>query len=229
MNGGAEEDADLRFLTELMHTRRYTLGRPVDPRLLPDGSQVLFLRSGARSPVLSLYAFDVATGKTRELISPATLLGGAAEEVFAEEKARRERMRVALAGFTSYDVSQDGRTVLLTLSGKVYVLPVAGGVATLVAAPSAAGCPPFDPRLAPDGQSVSFVRGGELWIAPASGGAARSLARSGGKDITVGQAEFVAQEEMGRFTGYWWSPDSSSIAYEIADASKVDKLFIGDP
>jgi len=31
---------------------------------------------------------------------------------------------------------------------------------------------------------------------------------------THGLAEFVAQEEMGRFSGYWWSPDGKHIAYE---------------
>ncbi len=34
-------------------------------------------------------------------------------------------------------------------------------------------------------------------------------------------AEFIAQEEMDRDTGYWWSPDESRIAYARVDESPV--------
>src|SRR5690606_19489267 len=36
-----------------------------------------------------------------------------------------------------------------------------------------------------------------------------------------GVAEFVADEEMGRHTGYWWAPDDSAIAYARIDESPV--------
>jgi dipeptidyl-peptidase-4 len=44
-----------------------------------------------------------------------------------------------------------------------------------------------------------------------------------------GEAEFVAQEEMDRFSGYWWSPDSRSIAYQETDLSPVEEIHILDP
>ena len=37
-------------------------------------------------------------------------------------------------------------------------------------------------------------------------------------------AEFVAQEEMGRMTGYWWSPDESKIAFTQVDEAPVDEI-----
>src|SRR5437016_10293975 len=46
--------------------------------------------------------------------------------------------------------------------------------------------------------------------------------------LTHGLAEFVAQEEMDRSSGFWWSPDSRSIAYEEADLSRVEKLAAMD-
>src|SRR5690606_29427594 len=36
-----------------------------------------------------------------------------------------------------------------------------------------------------------------------------------------GVAEFVADEEMGRHTGYWWAPDDSAIAFARIDESPV--------
>jgi dipeptidyl-peptidase-4 len=225
---GAAEDADVRFLRDLAETRSFQLGRPVSARPTPDGSQVLFLRGTARSPELRLHAFDVATGQSRELLTPAQVLGDAPEQLSEEEKARRERMRVSMKGFTSYQLSEDGTLVMVSLGGKVYVVPVAGGAAREVAGPEG-GEAPFDPKLSPDGKVIAFVRGGELWTAPVSGGRARRLTSGATGVKTHAQAEFVAQEEMGRHTGYWWSPDSRRLVYQETDHAKVEQLYVGDP
>src|SRR5829696_4333794 len=100
------------FLRDYAATRGFMLGRPVKPQPTPDGTAVLFLRSEARSPKQSLYEFDVATKQTRELLSPAKLLGGTDENVSPEEKARRERQRFSVGGFTDYQLSEDGKRVL---------------------------------------------------------------------------------------------------------------------
>ena len=71
-------------------------------------------------PKLSLYEFDTATGKTRELLTPEQLLKGAEEHLSPEEKARRERQRVSVGGFTDFQLSQDGSHILVALSGKLY-------------------------------------------------------------------------------------------------------------
>jgi dipeptidyl-peptidase-4 len=47
--------------------------------------------------------------------------------------------------------------------------------------------------------------------------------------LTHGVAEFVAQEEMARAAGFWWSPDSESLAYEEADLSPVETRYIANP
>src|SRR5262249_20808951 len=170
------QDADLQFLRDLAQTRGYKLGKPTNATPLPDGSRVLFLRSEARNAQLRLYSFDVASGGVRELITPEQVTGASGEQLSPEEKARRERMRVSVGGFTSYSLSHDGAKVLVSLSGKVYVVTVADGKAREVAAPEKSG-PPFDARLSPDGTMVSFIRGGELWVAPVAGGKPRQLTR----------------------------------------------------
>jgi dipeptidyl-peptidase-4 len=225
----ADEDAaDLEFLTAYTETRRFGLGEPTRIELLPDGSQVLFLRAGPRKSSNDLFAFDVKTGQTRELVTAAKLLGGEKEKLGAEERARRERMRTITTGITAYDVARDGKSVAIALSGKVYVAAVTDGAAIEVAAHDDKDHPAFDARLAPDGRSVAFVRGDELWVVPAAGGPARQLTHGAGGDVKHAQAEFVAAEEMDRFEGYWWAPDSTALVYEIADAGKVEKYYAGD-
>src|SRR5689334_11942519 len=108
---------DNNFLRDYAETRGFMLGRPVKARPTPDGKAVLFLRAQARVPKLRLYEFDVATGRTRELLTPEAVLKGAEERLSPEEKARRERQRVSVGGFTDFQLSRDGSLVLVSLSG----------------------------------------------------------------------------------------------------------------
>jgi dipeptidyl-peptidase-4 len=118
----ADEDANLKYFRDIAETRGYSLGRPVAPKLTPDGQTVIYLRGGARDPVLRLYEFPLPAGPERELLTPAQLLGTSEEKLSAEEKARRERERVTLKGFTRFDLSKDGTRLLVTLSGQLYVV-----------------------------------------------------------------------------------------------------------
>ena len=117
---------DPGFQRAYAETRGFQLGHPTAGKPTPDGSAVLFLRSQPRQPTLGLYELTVASGQTRPLVTPAQLLGGAEEQLTVEEKARRERMRIVDRGFTSFGLSDDGRRVLLPLSGRVYVYDRAG-------------------------------------------------------------------------------------------------------
>ncbi len=214
------------YLRAHAETRGFMLGRPVQAQPTPDGKAVLFLRARARVPRLRLYEFDVATGKTRELLTPEKVLKGAGESLTPEEKARRERMRVSVGGFTRFQLSRDGRLVLVSLSGKLYVFDrTAGTVRELATGPGTI----LDPKFAPDGKSVAYVRDHDLYVYDLEPGKERRLTTGGTALVAHGLAEFVAQEEMGRFTGYWWSPDSHLLAYEEADARGVEVWSVADP
>ena len=62
--------------------------------------------------------------------------------------------------------------------------------------------------------------GGDLGLLPM--GAVPELQWAGARAHNRGMAEFVAQEEMDRLTGYWWSPDSDAIALTRVDESPVE-------
>src|SRR3954466_5301547 len=110
------------FLREFAETRRYLAGRPTNAQLTADAKWVLFLRATQKDPRQLLYELDLASGQTKELLTPESLLKGASETLTVEEKARLERQRVTARGFTSYQVSRDGAKVLVVLSGKLYVV-----------------------------------------------------------------------------------------------------------
>jgi len=218
------ESADLRYFRELVETRNYSLGQPISPKMTPDGKAVIFLRGGARDPVLRLYEFTIAVAKLREILTPEKLLQGVEEKLTPEERSRRERERQSLRGFTSFELSKDGSKLLVALSSKLYVVTRADARVTELPGQSW-----LDPHFSPDARSVAAVSGGELHVIDLEKQTDAALTSGATKTIEHGLAEFVAQEEMNRHEGFWWSPDSKSIAYQETDNSGVESRFIADP
>ena len=141
---------DATFLKDYAETRRFMAGRPVGAKVTPDEKSVLFLRSAPHDARQTLYELDVATGETKELLTPETVLKGAEETLTAEEKARLERQRVTARGFTSFQLSEDGKRVLVALSGRLFVVERASGKVTELKTGAGAA---IDPRFSPDGSA----------------------------------------------------------------------------
>jgi len=220
-----ESVADDTFLESFAATRRFSLGQPTSITVTPDGREVLFLRSAARSFERDLYAFDVASGQQKVILTSEQILQGAVEELSVQERARRERMRMTARGIATYRLSKDGTQILVPLSGRLFVIErQSQRIQELL---SDAGFP-IDPKFSPDGKHVSCVRNGEVYIYDLSSGKERQLTTGAEGTITNGLSEFVAQEEMGRFSGYWWSPDSRFIAYQQTDTADVETFYIAD-
>ncbi|HET6923379.1 MAG TPA: DPP IV N-terminal domain-containing protein [Anaeromyxobacteraceae bacterium] len=210
------------FLRLYAETRAFTRGRPASAKLAPDGRAALFLRAPPRGQAQALLETDLATGITRTLLDPA---GEPARELTAEERARLERRSITARGVTAFHLSRDGRKVLAEAAGRVVLVDRASGAARRI--PVAEGA--ATPRLSPDGGKLAFVRAGELYVLDLASGRARQVT-SGAEDwLSHGLAEFAAQEEMSRFEGFWWSPDSRQLAFQETDERGVEKLAISDP
>jgi dipeptidyl-peptidase-4 len=214
------------FLRQYAQTLRFSLGRPKNLTVTPDGSAVLFLRSGPRSFVQDLYEVDCATGNERVLLTAEQVLGGGEEHLTAEERARRERLRLSTKGIAGFELSEDGSKLVVPLSGRLFVVDRKSGQSTEVK--SAAGSPQ-DGRLSPDGHLLACVRDGEVYVTDLASGSEKKVTSGAGGTITNGLPEFVAQEEMDRFAGYWWSPDSNAIAFQQTDTAGMEVFRIADP
>ncbi len=192
------------------------------PQVSPDGARVTFLRGKeADRNRLDLWEYDVASGQTRMLVDSSVVLPGT--EVLSEaEKARRERQRIAAySGIVDYQWAPDGKALLFPLGGELYLYDLArGGREAVRELTSGAGFA-TDPRLSPRGGFASFVRERELWVIDLRSGREIRLTHDASETIANGVAEFVADEEMGRHTGYWWAPDDSAIAFIRIDEAPV--------
>jgi len=187
--------------------------------LSPDGKRVTYLKGKAEAAnVQDLWAADVAGGEPYRLIDSAALSSGA-KELSEAEKARRERARVSARGIVEYSWDSQGRFILVPLDGDLYLDSVADGKVTrLTETPG----DEVDARVSPRGGFVSYVRDQNLYIRPITGGAERALTTEGKDALSFGTAEFIAQEELDRFSGYWWNPAETAIAYTRVDESGVD-------
>ncbi len=209
---------DTARIREFAETSGYLQGLPQAIGVTSDGAHVLFLRSGPRDRVLALYAFDVASGKTRTLATSASLLEGGEETVSAEEAARRERQRIRDRGIAGFLLSDDGKSALVTLSGRVFTIDIASGKSRDTKIEGAT-----DARFSPDGKRIAYVKDHDLHVD------GKAVTTGGTEDVTHGEAEFVAQEEMGRHEGYWWSPASDALLWAEADNREVEFHYIADP
>ncbi|QNN78303.1 DPP IV N-terminal domain-containing protein [Pseudoxanthomonas mexicana] len=192
------------------------------PQIAPDGSRVTFLRGkDTDRNRLDLWEYDIASGQTRLLVDSSVVLPG--EEVLSdEEKARRERQRIAaLSGIVDYQWSPDGKALLFPLGGELYFYDLTKSGRDAVRKLTNGGGFATDPKISPKGGFVSFIRDRNLWVIDLASGKEVQLTRDGSDTIGNGVAEFVADEEMDRHTGYWWAPDDAAIAFARIDETPV--------
>ena len=190
---------------------------PRQVKLSPDGRYLTLLRNRVEDrDRYDLWGYDIDTREWRMLVDSQAL--GSGRELSEDEKMQRERARVgSLKGIISYQWSSDGSGVLVPLDGDLYLARLDGTVTQLTDTEGTE----LNPKLSSKGGFVSFVRDRRLWVGPVGAEAAPIPPADEADTIRWGEAEFVAQEEMARLQGYWWSPDDSRIVVQRTDEASV--------
>lgn len=189
---------------------------PRQVKLSPDGRYLTLLRNRADDRErYDLWGYDIDTREWRMLVDSEKL--GSGRELSEDEKMQRERARVAgLKGIIAYQWASDGSGVLVPLDGDLFLAKLDGTITRLTDTEGTE----LNPKLSSKGAYVSFVRDRRLWVGTV-GGEATPITPQEGETIRWGEAEFVAQEEMARLQGYWWSPDDSRIVVQRTDEASV--------
>ncbi len=189
---------------------------PRKPKLSPDGRYLTVLRNREDDRErYDLWAYDRSSGTWAMLVDSEKI--GSGRELSEDEKMQRERARVGnLRGIIDYEWTSNGEALLVPLDGDLYLAALTGDVVRVTDTEESE----LNPALSPHGNYISFVRDRQLWVGPVTGEHAPITAREG-ETIRWGEAEFVAQEEMSRHDGYWWSPDENRIVVQRTDESMV--------
>ncbi|MCA9901237.1 MAG: S9 family peptidase [Ardenticatenaceae bacterium] len=185
----------------------------------PDGRFLTYLFSPDGGLVRQLYGYDFSEGTARLLIAP-NAQSGSEENLSLAEKLRRERLRQRELGITSYQWASKTGQMLIPQPDGLYIFEGEdGGLRPLL---TNSAKPLQDAHFSPDGAWVAFVQDAELYVLPTAAGEPQQIssgARGTGK--TNGLAEYIAQEELGRRRGYWWSPDSQKLAFVQVDETHI--------
>jgi dipeptidyl-peptidase-4 len=193
---------------------------PRGVELSPDGRLVTYLKPEPDDQTtFDLWAQPVAGGEPHRLVEGAAIEPKSAVLTEAE-KSRRERQRIAGDhGVTDYKWDETGAAILIPAGGNLYLADAATGAVRKL---GDTGGGATDAKISPKGGYVTYIRDQNLHALDLKTGEDRSLTTEGKEAVSFGVAEFVAQEEMDRYTGYWTAPDDHLIAFTRVDESQVD-------
>jgi dipeptidyl-peptidase-4 len=183
----------------------------------PDGKALSYLKSETPDSLSRvLWRMDLPDGEPRVVARPPGA-GDTDANVSREEALRRERQRLRDTGITQVARAEKADVTAFPLAGDVFLQRGAGQLDRLTTTPA----PEIDPKPSADGSKVAYVRGGELFVLDVASRQETQLTSGAEEGLTHGLAEYIAQEELNRFSGYWWSPDGARIAYEEVDERAV--------
>jgi dipeptidyl-peptidase 4 len=191
-------------------------------KISPDGSRVTYLQGKPEDKDrLDLWEYNIHKGRARILVD-SKVLAPTKEKLSDEELGRRERQRTAaLSGILEYSFAPSGRALLFPLGGNLYYCDLTKPAKDAVVEINHSNSFASDASVSPAGGYVAFVRDQNLHVYDIAKGQGKALTSDGGGPIKNGMAEFVAQEEMDRSTGYWWAPDDRHIAFARVDETPI--------
>ncbi len=193
-------------------------------KISPDGSRVTYLQGKPEDKdCLDLWEYDLRAGRARMLVDsrglgadPGNALGrGVGTPRAAKNRGAVRHLGILLCAFGPRPAVYARRQSLPLRSH-----PAQRQTRSWKSTPRTAlrRTRPFHPA----GGYIAFVRDQNLHVYDIAKAQGKALTSDGGGAIKNGMAEFVAQEEMDRATGYWWAPDDRHIAFARVDETPVE-------
>jgi dipeptidyl-peptidase 4 len=185
----------------------------------PDGKRISFL--DRRASGIEMWTMDGTTGERKILVS-----GDVLTQVMQSHKTQAiQSTGLGRVEPGNYQWAPAGDSLLFIGSTNLVLLDLE----TMMSKPLVSGEAEIaDPKFSPDGKWVSYVRDFNLWLTNVLTGESKRLTTGGTDEILKGQLDWLYPEELESITAYWWSPDSSKIAYYEMDERRVTRYPLVD-
>jgi dipeptidyl-peptidase 4 len=192
---------------------------PTGISIRPGGDTLTYLWAPEGDLNRQLFALDVESGERRTIFAPPE--GGATEENLSEEeKLQRERRRERGLGVTSYAWTKEAERFVVPVRGELWVQD--GTQAEPRKVVKSEGAPALNAVATRAGDRIAYVMDDEVYVVDAAGGEPRQVTSGArGTGRTHGLPEYIAQEEMGRHEGLWWSHDGRTLAFAEVDETHI--------
>ena len=197
-------------------------GTPSNPRWLKDGAHYIVV-SKDRNAFPRLLKVNAVTGKSEPLYNAAKM-----EAAFDALSGINKDTAHRLANQNSYQMNADETGVLINQANDLFYYEFGSDRAVrLTNNPEEE----VGESFSPDGKMISFARNNNLYVEDIANQRERALTRDGNPKILNGRLDWVYQEELygrGNFGAYWWSPDSTKIAFLRLDEHPVPEFPVVD-
>ena len=176
---------------------------------LSDGSAILY---NENNPHRTFEHLNPANAETKPILDMAQAMSS------LKQLAPDSDVKDALPWPSSFDAA--GQKAVYVIKNKIYLLDLAAASFTRV---TNGDTEDKNPGFSPDGKKLAFVRANDIYVYDIASRQEKRLTTDGSATTLNGTLSWVYWEEiMGRRDiGYWWSPDSTAIAYLQTDESKV--------
>ncbi|MBI2833873.1 MAG: S9 family peptidase [Acidobacteria bacterium] len=188
---------------------------------LDDGHYVM--SSADEGDRARLVRVEAASGR-REPLYDAAKMQSALSKMPAV--SRDEAGRLSRSG--SYTMNAATSAAVLSIADDLYYYEFGADQAARLT--SAAG-QEEEVTFSPDGRMIAFVRNSNLFIVDVATARERPVTTDGSAETLNGKLDWVYQEEIygrGHFRAYWWSPDSTHVAFLQLDERPVPEFVVVD-
>ena len=189
----------------------------------PDGKRVSFLdeQGHGKEAKTELWTLDPESGEKHLLVGVDKF-----EAVLSPDKSQPSQATgLGRRAVSQYAWAPDGNSILLIGARALGLADLKTQQSkTLFTGQEAIA----DAKFSPDGKYVSFVSEHNLHLVRVADGKESKLTNGGSEEVRKGDLDWVYPEELDLKTAYWWSPDSSRIAFLEMDERKVAKYPLVD-
>lgn len=193
-------------------------GRPIQLRgWSKDGNSYLQFQGGQTLRVNALTGVSEQMFDTKKFVSVLTQTTG-----FSLDEANR----IGQSPFQKFNAAETA--ILINHANDLWVYDMNGGTIKRLTNNKDEE---LEADFSPDGKMISFVHGMNLFVVEIANGKETQLTKDGAETILNGYLTWVYEEELygrGNKRGYWWSPDSSSIAFLRTDETNVPEFILTD-